>query len=138
MLADFTITIHDVSKPLAVQVKVHDNIRALRSAVTQSDNRIGGRKKKSTNKYKDTLAICQRFHMAGSPVYAIVRFAEPHIGAGIVTHELAHAAVWLWAIKNQFDENVPLHCGNDEWFAWILGDLVRQTTLQFIEKGLYS
>lgn len=139
MLADFTIMIHDVSKPLGVRVKVHDNLRALHSAVTQQDNFIashGGRKRKGKNRYKDTLAICQRFHMANSSIYAIVRFAPPHIGSGIVAHEMTHAAIGLWEIKNQF--KVPLTCENDEWFAWILGELVRQTHVKFFEKGIYE
>jgi hypothetical protein len=137
LLADFTVTIHDVYKPMAVRVKVHENLRAMHSAVTQSDNRWGGRKKRTKGQHKDTLAICQRFHMSDSPVYSIVRFAPPHVGAGIVAHEMAHAAVWLWEIKNKF-EDVPLACDNDEWFAWVLGELVRRTTTQLHDNGVYS
>lgn len=140
-LADFTIMIHDVYKPLGVRVVVHKNIRALRSAVTQSDNqmaRMRGEEGKRANEFKDIAAICQRFHMADSPVYSIVRFAVPDVGVGLVAHEMAHAAIWLWAIKNKFNENVPLRCDNDEWFAWILGELVRQTTVMFYKKGVYK
>lgn len=136
MLADFEITIHDVAKPMSVRVVVHDSLRAMRSAVTQSDNHRRYKRAKGEN--NDYLAICQRFHMADSSVYSVVRFAPPHIGGGIVAHEMAHAAVWLWAIKNKFDEDVPLRCDNDEWFCWILGELVRQTTIKFYEKGVYK
>lgn len=121
---------------MAVRVMVHDNLRSLRSAVTQTDRILSSRKKRKLNQYKDTLAICQRFHMQGSSTYSIVRFAPPHIGAGIVAHELAHAAVHLWEIKHQF-KGVPLSCDNDEWFCWILGELVRQTTNKLFEKGIY-
>jgi hypothetical protein len=75
--------------------------------------------------------------LVGKSHSSSVRFAVPNVGAGIVAHEMAHAAVWLWAIKNKFDENVPLRCDNDEWFAWILGELVRQTTVKLHEKDIY-
>lgn len=135
MLADFKITIHDVDGPLKVQVKVHEDLRAMRSAVTLSDRKF----RKEKERIDDYLAICQRFNMQSlRPLFCIVRFAPDHIGAGILAHEMAHAAVWLWAIKNKFDEDVPLRCDNDEWFCWILGELVRQTTIKFYEKGVYK
>lgn len=141
MIADFTIMIHDVYKPMGVRVKVHESLPAMHAAVTLSDKKFQtGRKKKPPEKspHKDMLAVCQRFHMDdSSSVYSIVRFTPPHIGGGIVAHEMAHAAVWLWEIKNQFKE-VPLVCENDEWFAWILGELVRQTTDQFYKRGVYT
>lgn len=138
MLSDFTIMIDDVTKPMGVRVVVHKNLGAMRSACTQTDRILSSRKKRKVNQFKDTMGICQRFHMADSPIYSVVRFAVPHVGAGMVAHEMAHAAVWLWAIKNQFREDVPLACDNDEWFAWILGELVRQTTNKFIEDGIYT
>lgn len=145
MLADFTITIHDVDKPMAVRVVVHDNLRALRSAVTQQDRVLTSRKKRKPNQYKNTLGICQRFHIQDyrkgkdgveASTYAIVRLAPPYVGAGMVAHELTHAAVWLWQIKHQF-KDVLLTCENDEWFAWVLGELVRRTTNKLFEKGVY-
>lgn len=138
-LADFTITIHDVDKPLAVRVVVHKSLRAMRSAITQSDNNMRRLRKGEPkyDKFKDVLGICQRFHMADSSVYAIVRFAPPHVGGGMVAHEMAHAAVWLWAIKHGVNDDVPITTDNDEWFAWILGELVRQTTIQLHERGVY-
>lgn len=135
MQADFTITIHDVDKPLGVRVVVHDTLRAMRSAVTQQDNHWFCGKNRSRN--TDFLAICQRFNRQGSDVYSTVRFAPPHIGGGIVAHEMAHAAVWLWEIKHKF-EDVPIRCDNDEWFAWILGELVQRTTEKFYEHGIYT
>lgn len=136
MKADFTIVIHDVYKPMGVRVKVHDNLHALRSACTQSDRILSTRKKRKSNQFKDVLGICQRFHMQNSSTYAIVRLAPPHVGAGMVAHELTHAAVHLWAVKHKFEE-VPLTCDNDEWFAWVLGELVRRTTNKLLEKGVY-
>lgn len=135
MLADFTIVIQDVDKPLGVRVAVHETVRAMRSAVTQQDNYWFDGKNRA--QVEDFLAICQRFNLQDSDVYSTVRFAPPHIGGGIVAHEMAHAAVWLWEIRNKF-EDVPLRCDNDEWFAWILGELVRRTTQKFYEHGIYS
>lgn len=133
MLADFTITVHEARKPLAVRVKVYKRVSALRGACTQYANRIDD---KTDCDFSDTLGICHRFHTFNDPLCAIVRLAEPNIGTGIVAHELCHVAVWMWEIHNKF-ENVPLTCDNDEWFCWVLGELVRQTTIKLIEKGIY-
>lgn len=136
MLADFTITVHDARKPLTVQVKVHDSVAALRSAASRFTNGQPGRKKNALREdLSDVLGICHRFHWDKDPLCAIVRLAPPHIGAGIVAHELAHAAVWLWEIQNKFE--VPLLCQDDEWFCWTLGELVRQTTIQLFERNVY-
>lgn len=133
MLADFFINIHEARKPLIVQVKVHDNVAALRGAATKHAKR-GGRKKEPN--FSETLGVCHRFHMMNNPLCAIVRLAPPHIGAGMVAHEMGHAAVWLWEIHNKFDKKVALECSNDEWFCWVLGELVRQTTIM-LEKKVY-
>jgi hypothetical protein len=140
LLADFTVIINDVDKPLGVRIKVHEDLRAMRSACTLSDKKFRRKRDRDKkNQFKDVLGICHRFHVQSfAPVYSIVRFAPPHVGAGMVAHELTHAAIWLWAIKNQFNEDVPLTCDNDEWFCWILGELVRRTTDQFHKNGVYS
>lgn len=139
MLADFTITILEARKPLEVQVKVHDDVRSLRSAAAKYTKQSNGKSKghKNSEDYSETLGVCHRFHMQNQPLCAIVRLAPPHIGAGYVAHEMAHAAVWLWEIHNKFSRKEPLHCSNDEWFCWVLGELVRQTTVQLIEKNIY-
>lgn len=140
MLVDFTITIHDVDGPLAVRVKVHDSLRSMRAACSLSDRKFRTKKQREQkNRFKDTLGICHRFNMQSMrPVFCIVRFAPEHVGAAMVAHEMAHAAVHLWAVKHKWDENIPLTCENDEWFAWILGELVRQTHVKFWEKGIYT
>jgi hypothetical protein len=138
MLADFEIMIHDVDKPLGVRVVVHDNLRAMRSAVTQQDRRWYGKRKKLQST-SDLMAVCQRYHMQNSPIYSTVRFAKSHIGAGIVAHEMAHVAVWLWEIKHQFKPTaIANDHENEEWFAWILGELVRQTTQMLYKTGVYT
>jgi hypothetical protein len=35
-------------------------------------------------------------------------------------------------------EDKPLVCDNDERFAWVLGELVRQTVTQLYERGVYD
>lgn len=132
MLADFTIHIHEGRKPMAVQVKVHDSVPALQMACTKYAKRTGHREKD----FSETLGVCHRFHTMGDPLCAIVRFAPPHTGAGMVAHEMGHAAVWLWEIQNKFSRKEPLQCSNDEWFCWVLGELVRQTTIKMIEKNI--
>lgn len=130
MLADFVITIHgDVDR--SVRVIVHKSTRALRSAATRYDR---------AHDHPDmdhvaTLGLCHRFNMHKDPLCAIVRLAPPHIGVGIVSHEMAHAAVWIHELNNQF--KVPLDNSNDELFCWILGELVRQTVNKMYEHKIY-
>jgi hypothetical protein len=134
LLADFTIGIEEARKPLSVRVKVHDNVAALRSAASRHSNRFGTHRKGDPD-YSDVLGICHRFHNANEPVCALVRLAPPHVGAGMVAHEMGHAAVWMWEIQNKF--KVPLLCNDDEWFCWVLGELVRHTTTKLYEHGIY-
>jgi hypothetical protein len=132
MKADFTITVHEARKPLAVQVKVHDSTAALQGAAkrySKQDDR------NTQDDFSEILGICHRMHTFGDPLSAIVRLAPPHLGIGIVSHEMAHAAVWLWEIHHEF--KVPLDNSNDEWFCWILGELVRQTVDRLYKTGVY-
>lgn len=145
MLAKFDINLIDRDdKPdRAVRVIVHDNVAALRSAVTQYGKIHGGRKSED-----GLLGVCHRFHTQSykgrgknrkttqDPLCAIVRLAPPEIGIGIVSHELAHAAVWIQEIDNNFDDT-PLVCQNDEDFCWNLGWLVSRTVDKLYEKGIY-
>lgn len=134
MLADFTINIHDARKPLAVRVKIHDSVSALRSAATKFDRKWG----KGKEDHSQTLGICHRLHIANDPLCAVVRLAPPYMGVNVLAHEMAHATVWLWLIYNKFDETESLlTCQNDEWFAWVLGELVSRTTAKLYEKGVY-
>lgn len=118
---------------MAVQVKVHDNVAALRRVAKQYDK---GRDKPEQD-HSDILGICHRRHMAGELVVALIRLAPPHVGAGIVAHELLHAAVWIWEIQHMFSRKVPITCNNDEWFCWVHGELVRQTHAKLWEHGVY-
>lgn len=139
MLADFTITVHEARKPLAVQVKIHDNVRSLRSAAAKYTKLSNKHSKGSKNDpdFSDTLGICHRFHMMNQPLCAIVRLAPPHIGAGVVAHEMGHAAIHMWAIHTKWEKKERLTDANDEWFCWVLGELVRQTTIQLIDRKIY-
>lgn len=144
MLADFFITIHS-DPPRTVNVKVYKTVAAMRSAKTQNDRRWFS-KKQQAQKKKDGenqfLGICECFELEnvrGTPeaqsLCAIIRLAQSHIGIGIVSHEMAHAAVWINQLNKSCD---PLISGNDEEFCWILGELVRQTINKFHDKGIYT
>lgn len=117
---------------MAVQVKIHDSVGALRGAAKRFDQLRG-----HVDEVDNCVGICQRRHMAGDPLVAIVRLAPPYLGIGILSHEMAHAAVWMWEIQNKFNRKIPLICSNDEWFCWILGELVSTATAVLYEKGIY-
>jgi hypothetical protein len=134
MLANFIVTINAARKPLAVEVKVHNSTAALRMACTQYCQRTGA---KEDADFSDTVGICHRFHMADDPVCALVRLAPPHIGIGVVSHELAHVAVWMREIELEFKPE-PFLSDDDEWFCWILGELVSFTVAKLYENGVYK
>ena len=84
----------------------------------------------------DSLGLCQRYwvendegdkilHMRQVSTISLI---EGHLGAGIVSHEAAHATVHIWGLMS----NKKLTDKNDEPFAWILGDITRK-----IYNGLY-
>lgn len=135
MLAEFTVTVHEARKPLAVHIKIHESTAALRGAAKRY-SKLGD--PHSQDDFSEVLGICHRFHMADCPIVALVRLAPPHLGAGLVAHEMAHAAVWMWEIHNKFDRKFALDNSNDEWFCWVLGELVRQTTIRLYEDGVYD
>lgn len=137
-LADFIVTVAD--PPREVNVRVYKSLRALRSACTQYENITASRRRRQLNAFSDTVGICHRFHSYDrddklSPLCAIVRLALPYIGVGVVSHELAHAVVWIRELSG-VDE--PLRCSNDEEFCWILGDLVRQTINTMNDRGVFD
>lgn len=138
-MADFTITVHEGRKPMAVRVVVHENLAAMRKAAQMHYNNWQDPRRKSEQPdLEQILGVCHRFHMADDPVFAVVRLATPHLGAGIVAHELFHAVTHLWAVQTKWDEKQPLTPENDEWAAWVLGELVRCTHNKLWEHGLYS
>lgn len=133
MLADFTITVHEARKPMAVRIKVHESTAALRMASAKYNQRT---ELERGADFSETLGICHRFHMMNDPLVAIVRLAPPELGVGIVTHELTHVAVWMWEIQNKF-KHIPLVCQDDEWFCWLVGELASKTVDKMYEKGIY-
>lgn len=134
MLADFTITTYDGRKPMAIRIKVHNSTRALRAAATRFDRR----RDKPNQEPMTALGICHRFHLADTDVVALIRLAPPHIGIGVLSHEITHAAVWMWEIQHKFSKKTPINCENDEWFCWILGELVSSATQTLYDLGVYS
>lgn len=139
ILADFTINV-GFETPRQVRVIVYESVKGLRIATTRYDNRNRSRSRRKQGLYSNILGICHRFehrNVDGSPrpQCAIVRLAKPYIGVGIVSHELAHAAVWM----RELDEGkTPLTCANDERFAWMLGELVRQTINAMNARGVFD
>lgn len=139
VLAEFTITVH-YEQPRAVRVVVYDSVKGLRIAASRYDNKTKRRKQRQRGAYADTLGVCHRFEWTrpdgeSHPECAIVRLAEPHLGVGIVSHELTHAAVWFRELN---DGDAPLRCDNDEEFCLVLGDLIRQTANVLIDRGIWT
>lgn len=138
-LADFTIALN-TEPERAVRVVVYRTVGALRAAAARHDNRTKRRKLRGS--YKDTLGVCHRFEWEDQdgntiPLCAIVRLAEPNLGVGIVSHEMAHAAVWINELDTEGNQ-APLAADNDEPFCWLLGELVRQAVNGMTERGVYS
>lgn len=139
-IADFTINVEFEDQPRAVRVIVYDNVKGLRIAATRHDNRGTLKQHRIRGMFKDTLGICHRFEWQNSkgerrPLCAIVRLAKPEIGVGIISHELAHAAVWMRELNG---ETGPLTTENDESFVWLVGELVRQTVNAMQERGVFE
>lgn len=139
VLADFEINV-ELEPPRAVRVVIYDNLKGLRIAASRYENHGMRKNRRRRGKYAETLGICHRFEWQSSegekrPLCAIVRLANPNLGVGIISHEMTHAAVWIRELNGDLD---PLTCANDEPFAWLLGELVRQTINMMNEKQVYE
>jgi hypothetical protein len=139
ILADFTIAV-EFETPREVRVIVYDSVKGLRIAASRYDNTTRSRRRRQRGAFGDTLGVCHRFEYqdpdgATKPLCAIVRLAEPHLGVGIISHELGHAAVWM---RELAEGETPLTCADDEQFCWVLGELVRQTINSMNERGVYG
>lgn len=139
ILADFEITVW-LEPPRAVRVVVYDSLKGLRVAASRYDNRTLSRRRRQRGAFAETAGICHRFenyHADGTldPVCAIVRLARPHVGVGVLSHELAHAAVWIHELT---EPDVALACANDEEFCWVLGELVSRAANVMIGLGVYD
>ena len=131
LLTDFTIEIEYEDMRRAVDVLVYPSPEDLQDAIREYQG------------YEDpddnhTLGVCHRFetiHPDGTsdPLCAIVRLCEPHLGVGLISHEFAHAAVWLWELNHP---DTPLETDNDEEFCWILGSLVKDCVNALHDRGV--
>jgi hypothetical protein len=139
ILADFVIGV-EYEVPREVRVIVYDNLKGLRSAATQYDNVTRSKRRRKHGQYAETLGICHRFEWMdpktdeSKPLCAIVRLAKPHIGAGIVCHELTHAAVWIRQLN---EGEAPLLSDHDEPFVWLVGQLMSLAVDAMYERGVY-
>lgn len=139
VLADFDINV-EFEEPRAVRVIVYDSVKGLRIAATRYENRTKSKRQKTRGDFAETLGLCHRFEVfdkAGNrrPECAIVRLAEPNLGVGIISHELCHAAVWM---RELTVGEKPLTADDDEQFAWVLGELVRQVIVTMTKCGVLT
>lgn len=129
--ADFSVGVEYTNgRERYVHVIVYGSVNSLRAAASEYC---------PSNDYDGVLGLCHRFTCidetgAVQPHCAIVRLCDPHIGVGIVSHELAHAAMWMWEMDHPED---PLTTTNDEEFCWTLGSLVKDTVNKMHEYGCY-
>ena len=136
VLADFPI----YGDGREVRVVAYDNLKGMRIAATLYDNADRARSARVRGAHAETCGLCHRFEWLDDgghshPMCAIVRLAEPHLGIGIVTHEVAHAAVWIHELN---EGPRPIVTDNDEPFVWMLGDLVRQAVVGLTDAGVYE
>lgn len=139
-LADFTIAVEFEHMPREVRVIVYDSLKAMRIAATRFDNHTLRKSRRKRNAHADTLGICHRYEWLdeqdrSKPECALVRLAKPHIGVGMIAHELAHAAVWMRELNGDTE---PLSCQNDEPIVWLIGELVRQAVNAMNERGVFE
>lgn len=140
VLADFEINVEFEDTPRSVRVIVYDALKGLRIAATRYENHTIRKSRRKRGQYAETLGVCHRFEWfnregVSRPECAIVRLAKPHIGVGMIAHELFHAAVWMRELNGDTD---PLTCENDEPIVWLGGELVRQAVNAMNERGVFE
>ena len=138
ILADFIVSVEDPRRD--VRVIVYDSVKGLRIAASRYTNSDRPQLHRQRGEFANTLGVCHRFEWIDAdgnskPLCAIVRLAVPNIGVGIISHEMCHAAVW---VRELLVGESPLTADDDEWFAWVLGDLVRQTVNGMNQRGVFA
>lgn len=121
--------------PRHVRVIVYETLKGLRGAAARHDNQTRSRRKRHRGEFADTLGVCHRFELQDHAGESRP-WAREYSGIGIVSHELAHAVVWMRELHHGHGM-APLTCADDEPFAWTLGDLVRLTVAALYEHKVW-
>lgn len=68
-----------------------------------------------------------------------VFFYKGNIGAGLMTHEMLHCAMWYDRVVNGFNGNYGLECNDgEERLAYILTELVTKLNRKLWKLGVYE
>lgn len=121
-------------QPLYFEVRIYETRRRMLRALRRNDDFVGRR-----GDWSGSLAVCRSFETLklegrrwrATPRIGVIFFMRRHLGAGLVSHEMAHAAVqWardvglsgrsVWAGSGNM-EDAP-----NERFARVVGELNRQ------------
>ena len=126
----WTVTTHHTGKPREVDFHLYDKTSQLRAAASRHSNAI----EPNPTDHTHTAAVCHTFariHIAADgtetddPKAAIIRFSREKLNAEVISHEVAHAASWLYGLDliGPGDLAADHFTGNNEPFAYLAGDL---------------
>ena len=106
--------------PAKVNVKIFDNMHSLQKA---TETQIAG--------------LCTRYHIDGRELHgqtvATIYLSQDHLGAGVVSHEVTHAALHIYELVYGNNQLTTSNNLSEENFAYTVGDLTSK-----IYKLLYK
>ena len=121
-----------------VRVTVYDDIDELRRDASSGRWRS---LKDAGDTPVDTLGVCHRTEWQSDgkslPLCAHIRLHKDHMGVGIVTHEIAHAALFMYELDNP-ERLTTEDIEHEEVFCHILGDLTSRVVSKLYAKGYYT
>jgi hypothetical protein len=131
-LIEFTISVTPVKLRRAIKVFVYDDITDLRVAADYHNKKMGSTDQDNSKAFGITHRfIWESFDDDGKvtdvkPRVSIIRLHKDYLSAQVISHEAAHAALWIHELE--FGENRlnTLDIDNEEVFCHTLDEIVDQ------------
>lgn len=136
----FTVTPHKIKQKRTVKVFIYENVADMREAAERYDRKTGIAE--NQDGHADTLGVTHRFEWIdvdsneSKPQCAIIRLVKDHLTMRIISHEAAHAAVWIFQIDvNESPPNVE-NIDEEEHFCHLVSDIASDIVHEVYKRNI--
>jgi len=139
-MIEFTVTPHKIKQRRTVKVYIYDTVADLRRAANKYDLKT---KLHGADYHNDTLGVTHRFERINvdtdesHPNVAIIRLAATHLTTRIISHEAAHASVWIYQLDVSEQPPSPdVSIDDEEHFCHLVSDITSAIVDQIYKRNL--
>jgi hypothetical protein len=135
---EFTIHVESPKQLRSIKVYIYETLSEMHDAAERFDIKHHN----SPGTYGDLLGVTHRFEridVMNDKSYtkvAIIRMQKDNIGAGIISHESTHAAVWIYQIDCEGWSLEDIQ--NEEIFCHMVSDITRSIVNKCYDNNLYK